>query len=964
MKLLVTLCLGLISLSISAQLADTIIVKAIQGAIAENHLEEAEQEALGLLRRSLPYSKSRFEANLALGVIHLKRGRTESAGPFLEEAQRISDKLFEPRHKRRVDILSFLAVYYYLEGRYVVAESLYLRALELLNNHSAEYPDLLNNLAALYIKMRRYHKAEALLKSALDRFEAEAGKETMDYQRGLNNLATLYDQQQRWVEANELMQSSLRIIRKLKGPLHPLYGEGLQVIADIAASQGKYERAVSYYGLALRVWEKLERPQVHLQAKTLNNLALLHVQASKFEEAEALYLEAQGLLKKRVGSLHPAFIRNLCNLASLEIERDRFDAAQKLLDQAFESNGLSGVTAFDLKRLEERLLQPPRRLMSIGYCLAAMSKLFEAKLQRWPKPAYAERYQLSLRAAQLLHEQIYSVTFNEAEQLPSFLQRRFIVEEGLRSCSYLLGKDSVNRTEQLNIALQLLEYNKARSLSESIRGVSLRELSNLPDSLLQAERALQQQQSMLKKAALRAEHPDSLAVLQQAQARAYERLVELKAYLQEAYPRYYQLQYASTRLDLAQLQAKLGPQELYLSYFIGESAAYVFYATNEEAHLLRLDMNRGELLHGLARFRLLLSDYAKISRERARDLERFKTESYALYQALLQPVLERVEVRHLHLVPDTYLAGLSFACLLTTEAKAATDYATLPYLLRDYQISYHYSGQLMQLLEQQPKQTHNGKLLAIAPDYEKLDSSLRPQNVGVNYLRSLLQPLPGAQLELSSLAQQYAGSFWKGKEASEQHFKEEAGNYGLLHLAMHGLHNRYTPIHSCLAFTTTENGPEDDFLQASEIARLNLKADLVVLSACQTGYEQYFENEGVLSLSSSFIYAGVPSLLVSFWPVNDEATGELMMHFYRYLEQGYTKPLALQRAQLDYLQEAKGLKAQPAFWAPFVQVGNTQPVQLLRKEKNGMYYWIGGGLVLFLAGVFWRMKLSKKAVVG
>lgn len=962
MKLLLLLCLGLFSLNLSAQLADTIAVKTMQEAIADERLEEAQQQALRLLRRSLPRSKNRFEASLALGVIHLKRGEIETAGPFLEKAQRLSADLFEPRHKRQVEVLGFLAVYYYLEGRYMVAESLYLKALAVLNNHSAEYPDLLNNLAALYIKMRRYNKAEALLKAALERFEAESGRETMDYQRGLNNLATLYDRQQRWTEADDLMQSSLRIVRKLKGPLDPLYGEGLQVIADIAASQAKYERAVSYYQLALRVWEKLEKPQIYIQAKTLNNLALLHVKAGAFEKARALYLRAQDLLEEQVGHLHPAFIRSLCNLASLEVERGQFDTAQELLNRAFESNGLPRVQAFNLNRLEERLTEPPQRLMNIGYCLAAMSRLFKAKLERWPKAEYAERYQLSLRGAQLLHEQIHSASLNEGEQLPNFLQRRFIVEEGLRSCHYLLEDGLLNRTEQLNLALQLLEYNKAQSLSESIRGVSLRELSSLPDSLLRAERALQQRQAALKQAAWRAEDADRLATLQQAQSSVYKDLIQLKNYLQEAYPRYYQLQYAHTRLDLEKLQAQLEESELYLCYFIGESAAYVFFATKEKAELLRLPINRAELLQRLARFRLLLSDYPKIRRQRQRDLRRFKKQGYALYQALLEPVLEQVEAEQLHLVPDTYLAGLSFACLLSEEASAEKSYKQLPYLLRKYRISYHYSGQLMRLLEQQPRQAHNGQLLAIAADYEAADSGQQLQTVGAHYLRDLLKPLPGAQRELQNLAKQYEGRFWKGEQASEQRFKEQAGEYGLLHLAMHGLHNRYSPVHSCLAFTATGSEQEDNFLQASEIARLELKADLVVLSACQTGYEQYFENEGVLSLSSSFIYAGVPSLLVSFWPVDDGATGQLMAHFYRYLEKDYTKPLALQQAQLDYLDQSQGLTAHPAFWAPFVQVGNTQAVDLNQKKLWTVGYWIGGGLLLFL--LLWKGRVLKKAVVG
>lgn len=93
----------------------------------------------------------------------------------------------------------------------------------------------------------------------------------------------------------------------------------------------------------------------------------------------------------------------------------------------------------------------------------------------------------------------------------------------------------------------------------------------------------------------------------------------------------------------------------------------------------------------------------------------------------------------------------------------------------------------------------------------------------------------------------------------------------------------------------------------------------------------------MLSLSSSFIYAGVPSLVVSFWSVNDEATQCLLPRFYQYLEKGYNKPAALQQAQLDYLKDSKAIFAQTAFWAPFVQVGNTAPLPIEARKAVWSY---------------------------
>lgn len=147
-------------------------------------------------------------------------------------------------------------------------------------------------------------------------------------------------------------------------------------------------------------------------------------------------------------------------------------------------------------------------------------------------------------------------------------------------------------------------------------------------------------------------------------------------------------------------------------------------------------------------------------------------------------------------------------------------------------------------------------------------------------IRERLLPLPSAQQEVEQLRALFAqGQFWQDSQAVETAFKAQAPQYDVLHLAMHGLINIQEPSLSALVFTEDGTATDDNFLYAYEIMPLRLSAKLVVLSACETGHGKFEEGDGIQSLARSFMYAGVPSTVVSLWQVNDYATSKIMALF-------------------------------------------------------------------------------------
>jgi len=183
-----------------------------------------------------------------------------------------------------------------------------------------------------------------------------------------------------------------------------------------------------------------------------------------------------------------------------------------------------------------------------------------------------------------------------------------------------------------------------------------------------------------------------------------------------------------------------------------------------------------------------------------------------------------------------------------------------------------------------------------------------------------LSSLPGAEAEVEAIAQLFPEArrtLLIQAEATEATVKQLALSHNIVHLATHGLAFGSDPLASLVALSPTEQ--ENGLLTAREVIQsAALPADLVVLSACQTGLGQ-ITGEGMLGLSRAFLVAGARSLLVSQWSVSDSATKELMVAFYeRYLEHG-NKAIALQQAM-------QRVRLQPAYhdprcWAAFVVMG-------------------------------------------
>jgi CHAT domain-containing protein len=355
-----------------------------------------------------------------------------------------------------------------------------------------------------------------------------------------------------------------------------------------------------------------------------------------------------------------------------------------------------------------------------------------------------------------------------------------------------------------------------------------------------------------------------------------------------------------------------------LEYSVGDSSSCLWVITRSD-HLIFKLPRRKILQEQIETIRFSLLDPQQGSSDF------FTNTGSLLYDELIKPAESFLSKKSkLIIIPDGVLNYLPFEVLLTEKKKptAEISYSDLPFLVKKYPVSYGQSASVLKTLFSKysdPKESEGAirRLIAFGdPLYE--DTLFNAQ---VKYPRL---EFSGKEIEnIASFFSTGSSEIYVRNRATEENLKKNSAlnEFSYLHFATHGLINEDRPDLSSIVLNTGRNSGEDGLLQAAEIFKLKLNADLVVLSACQTGLGKLVRGEGMVGLTRAFMYAGTPSVLVSLWSVSDMSTAALMGEFYKNLiKNKYSKTDALRKAQLTLMADAK--YAHPFYWAPFVLIGD------------------------------------------
>lgn len=888
-------------------------------------------------------------ANIAL--LHYYLGAYKISEKLTLEVKKIRANTLGKKHQQYGFTLNNMGLLYWRTGRYELAEQSYLEAQKIIQetvgSEHEEYANVISNLASLYYEMGRSEEVEPLFLQTKRIIAATQGVENQKYVSCLTNLAALYLTLERSKEAERLYLEAQEINQRTVGKEHPEYSTGLHSLGLLYFKTNRLEEGLGVLLEAKKILETSMGKEYHEYLAILNSLGLLYLEKGDNKAAYKVCMEARTTSLRVFGNRHPIYFRSLNTLASIGIAQKDYAQAWAWCRESIEAN--TGKKDL-LKKIDEQWVT---QLCSLSYfSMDEMEELLVHLYFLMGIDATQEQLEKQVHVATLavqLLEKKRQAYIGEKDQLRLLSQSTAWTHRAIKSLS--------NLTHQEKKAFWFAESNKSVLLYNAIQTKRAYVFGGLPDSLVWQEKKLQEEKASLKAALVEKMSEDEFQQLQKELAAVNWQLSDFKTTIEKQYPKYSELKYQQSTAKLEDIQALIDEETAVLEYVVTDSLLHIFYVDYQKQLMHSRQLSKQTLTKVIKQLHEVLSGYKFLVEEPKLAHQIYVQQAHWLYQQLLEPVLRgKKHIKNLLIVTDGELGHLPFETFLVEDARQKENYQDLHYLINDYTISYAYSATLWRENLKVSKRQHNHKMLALAADYHLKDSmNLGHLTPTYQILRKKLKPIENAQQEVKMLEEHFDGEFWIGTAVSEQLFRQKAKDYGILHLAMHGVLNRHSPALSALAFSESNEGKEDNFLQAYEISQLDLTADLVVLSACETGYGQFEEGNGIASLARSFMYAGVPSMVVSLWQVNDLSTKLIMKGFYNYLKQGWTKAAALRQAKLDYLAKADGFSAHPAFWSPFIQLGAVEPIAL--ESKTDRYFYMSIALlVCFVGGVLYKFK--------
>ncbi|HEY0765082.1 MAG TPA: CHAT domain-containing protein [Pyrinomonadaceae bacterium] len=541
----------------------------------------------------------------------------------------------------------------------------------------------------------------------------------------------------------------------------------------------------------------------------------------------------------------------------------------------------------------------------------------------------------------------------------------------------LMRKNKSQRSEQAEVlAFEASELGRARSLTELLRDTQTTVLVGVDPQLAQQEKSLRQAirttvdqtVSLLATNYTKAE----LDTLQRELTSLREKHKRITAKLRDLNPDYDKIEEPPT-YSLQQIQDLVvqDDQTVLLEYFLGPKASYVWAITRNGVKVFELP--KADVITAAVR-----GVYENVSNEPDTESNVHLSKATAdLAEMILRPVADQLTVSRVIIVADGALNYIPFQLLPNPQADNE------PLVAKYEVINAPSASTLGQLRQEKQQRRHATKILAafgdpvFASNYAQFRDSSAGEVLAVKnqvsrdieleadkFDPNSIQPLLFTKHELANLTE-IAGPkslVARGFTASRQMLDSlDLSQYSILHFATHGVLDPKRPERSgfFLSMVDTTGRSQNGFITMQDVYRLHAPVDLVVLSACRTGLGKDVRGEGLIGLTRGFMYAGASSVVASLWKVDDEATAELMKHFYANMLQKGMRPAEALRTAQNALRESPQWKS-PHFWAGFILQGEfKEPIRL--PEPTGaprsVQNAVGAALLLMLLlGIAWGFK--------
>ena len=899
-------------------------------------------------------------ALLGIGGVRFNQSDYKTALEYYQKSLSLSEAAGD--QQLTATLLRGIGSIHYLQGNYVQSLEYYEKSRAL-----REALDDKRGIAQLQRDIGSLHYMRGNLSLALDSYRkglelGEAVKDDSLISYALNSIGFVHSVEGNYPLALEYYQKSLTISEKLGNKL--LTADTLSKIGSANYSQGNYGQALAYYHKSLRLREALgDKPGV---TSTLTGIGNVHLMQRSTDLALE-YFQRSLALGQEVGNRRP-IAHTLMSIGIAYRERGDYGLAleyfhkslklsEELGDRLLVSHALYQIGfANQVQGKYDLALDHYRKSLTLKEALnerrGIAETLNDIATVQYEQGNYRSALETSARAVAIAREIGSRETLWEApttsgrahRMLGQSEQSRYAFQEAIAAIEDF--RTQVGGGEQ---ELQRFFENKVSPYHAMVELLTAQ--NNHREALVYAERAKSRVLLDVLQGSNRSVTKDMTAEEQEQERRLRSELVslnsqvarerlrpqpdqtgsaDLNARLQKA-----RLEYEAFQTDLysahPELRMRRGEAKTLTLEEAGElltedqDVLLEYVVTNERTYLFVMTANGGASPPKLKSYTLPitrndLAEHVKAFRQQLarRDLT-FRASASKLYGLLMGPVRGDLQgKRTLVIVPDGVLWELPFQAL--TDAHGH-------YLIEDHAISYGPSLTVLREMRRLRKHKQSVKrdndLLAIGNPELRSETTERVKAV---HRDERLEPLPQAETEVKTLGQLYGSrsTIYTGADAREDRFKQEASRFKVLHLATHGILDDASPMYSQIVLAKSDDS-EDGLLEAWEIMKLNLNADLVVLSACESGRGRVGAGEGVIGLTWALFVAGSPTLVVSQWKVESTSTSQLMVEFHRNLQaktqtSRFSKAEALQRAALKMLG-TKNFR-HPFYWAGFILVGD------------------------------------------
>lgn len=819
-------------------------------------------------------------------------GHLTEAQALYDRAQKIATKNGITGDKELAGLLTGQAEIHYQRGEYVQAEALYARVVAVYEQNKNTRRDtlaiVLGNLGAVRLDLGRIDDGLLYLRKALEVQEAHFGTNDPILTTALNNLGEAYLRIDRLDEAIPYLERALVLREKELGPEHPKLVTPLVNLGAARLDTGKIADAEKFFRRAQAIQEKTVGPDHPLMFQIHQAMGILEQRRNNWAQAEERHNKAVVVLEKAFGKMHPDIVAPLKSLAVILTRRKDLDGARKTLERA----GDIGEKHTSL-------------LMAVGTENQKIAWL-ETTAPLWS----------------------------------------MVVEHHLR-------REPTNPAAA-RMALEFTWRRKGRALDAVTSNMAYaRRLSGEKKAAFDKLRASQQALANISVRGIPAGEDPSKWVVQVE--RLTKEIEEQQDFVNTQIP---EQKLASTPATVAAMQAMLTKDAAYveiIKHSLGwlnlpgeqsraQYTAYILRSEGEPKAVALGDV--AEINAAVAHLREALAEPAR------NDVQSL---SKALEALVMRPLREHLSgIRQLIIAPDGALNFIPFEALMDEQGH---------YWIENLSISYVTSGRdVFRWPLKSP--SRSGPMIVANPDFGAIQRSPTKSGnersvdrIGVSRLGFL--PLPGTAQEGEAIAKQFRGAALHTEKKANKSVLMSVAGPKVLHIATHGFfldESALEEVEGTRGFTIEAETPPseeragtqpppprvspmlrsgmalsganergqtrgDGILTAFEASGLDLDGTkLVVLSACETGLGKMTQSDGVMGLRRAFVLAGAETTVMSLWKVDDEATRDMMIGYYRRLEAGGGRSESLREVRLQ-MMHAKAT-SHPFYWASFIVSGN------------------------------------------